>query len=87
LAGTTLALFDNASVYGPVTQVLAAALDDSFARDPVFAPPAPFFMLINEARRPVGKAYSRTPTFPTFPLAREIDLKRPTRGRVRAQVA
>jgi hypothetical protein len=68
LAGTTLALFDNAKAYDDITQLLADALDDSFARDPVFAPPAPFFMLLSEHQRPAGKGYSRTPAFPTFPI-------------------
>jgi hypothetical protein len=68
LAGTTMALLDDADSYDAITGLLAAGLDDSFARDPVFAPPAPFFMLIDEGGRPQGKGYSRSPAFPTFPL-------------------
>jgi hypothetical protein len=71
LAGTTLALLDDARGYGRITPLLEQALDDSFARDPVFAPPAPFFMLVTDEVRMVGKAYSRTPTFPLFPLGNE----------------
>lgn len=68
LAGTTMALLDNSGKYGSITPLLEAALDDSYARDPVFAPPAAFFMLYARDRRRFGVGYSRTPTFPLFPL-------------------
>lgn len=93
LAGTTLALLDKASAYDTITKLLDAALDDSFARDPVFAPPAPFFMLVSETRRLFGKAYSRTPTFPLFPLEGESNLAdepvvpRPSSRRARARAS
>jgi hypothetical protein len=68
LAGTTLALLDDAKNYIGITDLLNSALDDSFARDPVFAPPAALFMMFTEGRKLRGKGYSRSPTFPIFPL-------------------
>jgi len=79
LAGTTLALFDNAKAYADITKLLDAGLDDSFARDPVFAPPAPHFMLFDRDRGRRGKAASRTPAFPRFPLAQTAEPPRPKR--------
>jgi hypothetical protein len=68
LAGTTLALFDDATKYDAITRLLDDALDDSFNRDPVFAPPAPRHMFVRKNRPPVGKGFGRSPTFPIFPL-------------------
>jgi hypothetical protein len=71
LAGTTLALLDAPGQYAPITALLEAALDDSYVRDPFFAPPAAFFMFYVSDRRRVGVGYSRTPMFPTFPILAE----------------
>jgi hypothetical protein len=68
LAGTTLALRDKAADYQAITDLLNAALDDSFARDPVFAPPAPRFMRIATEGDRVGKGYAKSPAFPLFPI-------------------
>ncbi len=81
LAGTTLALFDDAGAYADITGLLDTALDDSFARDPVFAPPAAHFMLFDRRRRRLGKASSRTPAFPRFPLGRAGQAPRRRRRR------
>jgi hypothetical protein len=68
LAGTTLAFLDDAANYAGITKLLDAALDDSFARDPVFAPPAPKFMQPRLLGLRAGKGNSRSPRFPLFPL-------------------
>jgi hypothetical protein len=65
LAGTTMAFYDNAAGYDAITSALNDALDDSFVRDPVFGPPAALRIFGQER---VGRAYSRSPTFPMFPL-------------------
>ena len=65
LAGTTMAFLDDAAAYDAITSLLNDALDDSFARDPVFGPPAALRMF-GEGR--VGRGWSRSPTFPMFPL-------------------
>ena len=65
LAGTTMAFYDNAQKYDDITKALNDALDDSFVRDPVFGPPRLLRMFGQER---VGRAYSRSPTFPRFPL-------------------
>ena len=66
--GVTMALFDDATNYAALTTALAAALDDSFARDPVFGIAAPHFMFVRGPRRRLGKVYSRTPTPPSLPM-------------------
>jgi hypothetical protein len=60
-----MAFYDNAANYESITGLLNAALDDSFARDPVFGPPAPYFMMGGLRR---GSAYAMSPRFPNFPL-------------------
>ena len=65
LAGTTMAFYDNAQKYDDITKALNDALDDSFVRDPVFGQPRLLRMFGQER---VGRAYSRSPTFPRFPL-------------------
>ena len=90
LAGTTMALFDDATNYAAITKGLNAALDDSFARDPVFGVNAPRLMFVRGTRRLVGKAYSRTPTPPTFPMAMDLNgsqMSRPNGGRGEASAA
>ena len=68
LAGTTLALFDDATKYDAITRLLDDALDDSFNRDPVFAPPAPRHMFVRKIVLPSASLFGRSPTFPIFPL-------------------
>jgi hypothetical protein len=60
-----MAFYDNGAGYDAITKVLNDALDDSFVRDPVFGPPAALMMFGDER---IGRAYSRSPTFPLFPL-------------------
>jgi len=68
LAGTTLALLRAPSAYAAITAQLAAALDDSFARDPIFGTAAPGSALALSSQ---GRALARTPGPPRFPLALE----------------
>ena len=72
LAGTTMALLDDAGKYADITKSFDAALDDSFARDPIFGVAAPRFMFVRGLGGMRGIAYSRTPTPPTFPLSLEF---------------
>jgi hypothetical protein len=65
LAGATMAFYDNPTGYDAITGVLNDALDDSFLRDPVFAPPSAL-RIFGEER--IGRAYSHSPMFPIFPL-------------------
>jgi hypothetical protein len=68
LAGATLALLRAPSAYAAITAQLAAALDDSFARDPIFGTAAPESALALSSR---GRTLARTPASPQFPLALE----------------
>jgi hypothetical protein len=65
LAGATMAFYDNPAGYDAITGVLDDALDDSFARDPVFAPPSALRIFGDER---IGRASSHSPMFPLFPL-------------------
>jgi hypothetical protein len=65
LAGATMAFLANPQKYGPITTNLSQALDDSFARDPIFGTPAARSALALK-RRP--RARPRTPASPHFPL-------------------
>ena len=76
LAGTTMAFYDDAGNYDAITSALNDALDDSFVRDPVFGPPAALRIFGDER---VGRAYSRSPTFPMFPLDSYPVQRRPSR--------
>jgi hypothetical protein len=66
LAGATLALLRAPSAYPAITAQLAAALDDSFARDPIFGTVAPESALALSGR---GRTLARTPGSPRFPIA------------------
>jgi hypothetical protein len=65
LAGTTMALLANPGAYQQITVQLNAALDDSFARDPVFGTFTPQSALALKVR---GRMTARTPVSPPFPL-------------------
>ncbi len=52
--------FSKSGDYAPVTSALNAALDDSFARDPIFGKPSPHFMLPPRHIRASGRSYHRT---------------------------
>lgn len=65
LAGATIALLDDPGKYAAITTSLNAALDDSFARDPVFGSAMPRSAL---AIKRHGRDTTRTPTPPLFPL-------------------
>lgn len=61
LAGATMAFYKQPSSYDAVTSALNDALDDSFARDPIFGAPAPHFMLPSRRRtRATGRSYHVT---------------------------
>ena len=60
LAGSTMAFYKQPASYLAITQALDDALDDSFARDPVFGKPSPHFMLRRLTARPTGRSYHRT---------------------------
>ena len=60
LAGATLAFHKQPAAYLAITRLLDDALDDSFARDPVFGNPSPHFLLRRQAARPTGRTYHRT---------------------------
>jgi hypothetical protein len=66
LAGTTIALFHDPTQYQAITSNLNDALDDSFARDPIFGSTSPQSALALKRR---GRGFSRTPTAPLFPIA------------------
>jgi hypothetical protein len=66
LAGTTIALFQDPTQYLAITSNLNDALDDSFARDPIFGSASPQSALALKRR---GRGFSRTPTAPLFPIA------------------
>ena len=68
LAGATLALLRAPSAYAAITAQLAAALDDSFARDPIFGTAIAESALGLSGR---GSTLARTPASPRFPLALE----------------
>ena len=68
LAGATLALLRTPSAYAAITAQLAAALDDSFARDPIFGTAAPESARALPGR---GRTLARTPASPEFPIALE----------------
>lgn len=65
LAGAILALLRSPSAYPQLTARLAAALDDSFTRDPIFGTALPSSALALTPRDP---ARARTPASPIFPL-------------------
>jgi hypothetical protein len=65
LAGATVALLDDPSKYAAITTRLEAALDDSFARDPIFGTPLARSALALQRR---SRARSRTPVSPKFPI-------------------
>ncbi len=52
--------FSKSGDYAPITSALNAALDDSFARDPIFGKPSPHFMLPPRHTRASGRSYHRT---------------------------
>jgi hypothetical protein len=56
------------SAYAAITAQLAAALDDSFARDPIFGTAASESALALSSR---GRTLARTPGAPRFPIALE----------------
>ncbi|HEX8106459.1 MAG TPA: hypothetical protein VF516_01975, partial [Kofleriaceae bacterium] len=56
------------SAYAAITAQLAAALDDSFARDPIFGTAAVESALALSSR---GRTLARTPASPRFPIALE----------------
>jgi hypothetical protein len=60
LAGATVAFHNKPADYAAITKALDAALDDSFARDPVFGKPSPHFMLPPRRTRATGRTYHRT---------------------------
>jgi hypothetical protein len=65
--------FDASPVGSPAgspfdTDQLAAAVDDSFARDPIFGTIAPDSALALSSR---GRTLARTPASPRFPIALE----------------
>jgi hypothetical protein len=60
LAGATVAFYKKPADYDAITKALNAALDDSFARDPVFGKPSPHFMLPPRGTRATGRSYHRT---------------------------
>ncbi len=68
LAGATLALLRAPSAYAAITAQLAAALDDSFARDPIFGTTTVESALALSSR---GRTLSRTSGSPRFPIALE----------------
>lgn len=68
LAGATLALLRAPAAYAAITTQLAAALDDSFARDPIFGTAASDSALALSDR---GRTVARTPASPRFPIALE----------------
>ena len=68
LAGATLALLRTPSAYPQITAQLAAALDDSFTRDPIFGPAASQSALALQDR---GRTLPRTPASTQFPIALE----------------
>jgi hypothetical protein len=65
LAGTNMALMKDPGAYAQITAQLNAALDDSFARDPIFGTVAPQSALAF-ARR--NRMLGRTPASPRFPI-------------------
>jgi hypothetical protein len=65
LAGTTIALLKAPAQYKAITSNLNDALDDSFARDPIFGSASPQSALSLRRR---GRGFSRTPTPPLFPI-------------------
>ena len=66
LAGATMALFAAPAAYKQITAVVEAALDDSFARDPIFGVVTPHSALALAYR---GRGLSRTPVSPRFPIS------------------
>jgi hypothetical protein len=65
LAGATMALMTAPHAYAQITAQLGAALDDSFARDPIFGTVTAQSSLAFERR---GRMLARTPASPRFPI-------------------
>jgi hypothetical protein len=65
LAGASIAFLNDPTKYRQITAHLNDALDDSFARDPIFGSAMPQSGLVLKRR---GRAMARTPASPQFPI-------------------